>query len=408
MGYRIEVRDRNLNRIGIVDTWISLNFTVAYCAQGTWQILIKADSDQADLFQQGGGIAIYQDGVDTPLLTGAIESFQKYWTTDQHTNVGSVYISGHDDNKLPYQRLGFPDPAKTIAQQYTAPDTRNISGAAAQAVWNELNTALGPGAQSGRRIAGLVMDSEVPTSASVTDTMRYDVVGTKFDTWMATNKDFGWRILWDPNLKELVADVYPTRDLTNIVRFSEDLGNLREFTYTQTAPSITRAIVACQGTGATRYVTQVVNTEAEAEWGIQYEVFVDRSDLPIQLDSAGAPMLVAGTTDTTLAAALQAVQDEASSQLATGAPSGNLQIYPIDTENSEFGRDYFVGDIVTAYIDGVAYSDVLRQVTVDVDDGGNTLTVAPVIGDQGTGTPLNLYSVVSDMRNRLRRIETRN
>ncbi|MBD0739834.1 siphovirus ReqiPepy6 Gp37-like family protein [Streptomyces sp. CBMA29] len=409
MGYRIEVRNRDLNRVGEVDTWISLDFTVAYCAQGSWQLLIKNNTPQAQLFEKGGGVAIYQDGVDTPVLTGACEVFQKYWTVEQHTNVGSVYISGHCDNKLAYSRLAFPDPAKPIATQWSSPTaTRTVTGGSSTALWNEVNKAMGPGALPDRRAGGLVLDGAFPAGAPISDSLRYDVLGDKFADWIAKNPGTGYRFVYDPDARQINFRVFQPRDLTQQIRFSPELGNLREFVYSVTAPSVTRAIVACQGDGNARYIYQQVNTAIEQEWGLQAEAFVDRRDLGIVTSSTGTPVKADPTmTDADFNAAVQAVEDAASSALADGAPKGNLQIYPIDTPQVQFGRDYFVGDMVTAYIDGVAYSDVLRQVTISVDDGGKTLSVAPVIGDQGTGNPLNLYSVVSDMRDRVRKLETR-
>jgi hypothetical protein len=484
LGYRIEVRDRGLARIGEVDTWISLSFTVAFCQQGSWQLLIKAGTAQADLFVKGGGVAIYQDGVPDPVLTGQVETFQHYWTTDQHTGPGSLYIGGHCDNKLAYQRLALPDPGAPIGQQYAAPDTRLINEGAGAAIWNELNQALGPGAQTSRRVPGVALGGHV-TSDAITDTLRYDVIGTKVEDWVSKSQ-VGYRFLYDPDAQAIVLNVFTPRDRSASVRFSTDLGNLREYTWTLTAPTATRAIVACQGEGAQRFVWQKTATDAEHEWNLQIETFLDRRDVPLQTGPDGSAELVtttgadgiedlgtdadgndwttdlttaraaydtavtavqaahdavnAATTDTqktdanaqlvqatadqvhalaTLDHAITAaklvavtyymnvISDAADSVLTDGAPNGNFQVYPIDTPQMAFGRDYFVGDIVTVAVDGTEYSDVLRQVTVTVDDGGNTLDVAPVIGDQGTGNPLNLYSTVFKMREQLRKLEAR-
>ncbi|NEE34527.1 hypothetical protein G3M53_54955, partial [Streptomyces sp. SID7982] len=102
MGYRVEVRDAALNRIGIIDTWISMDLVIRYCQQGTWQMLVAAGTPQAELLQKGGGVAIYQEGVELPILTGQIESFQHYWTSSQHTSLGSLYFGGKCDNKIAY------------------------------------------------------------------------------------------------------------------------------------------------------------------------------------------------------------------------------------------------------------------------------------------------------------------
>lgn len=106
-------------------------------------------------------------------------------------------------------------------------------------------------------------------------------------------------------------------------------------------------------------------------------------------------------------AALESVDDALTTALAEGEKNGNFQIYPIDTDDCKFGRDYFVGDIVTVAVDGAEYSDVVREVTISVDDGGNATDVRPKIGEQGSGDPLNLYKSVFEMQRKLNRLQAR-
>ncbi|QUI30687.1 siphovirus ReqiPepy6 Gp37-like family protein [Streptomyces alfalfae] len=291
MGYRVEVRDRELNRIGEIDTWIKLDFVVRFSQAGTWQLLIKDGTAQAKLLDKGGGIAVYQDGVAKPVFTGRIESFQKYWTTQQHTEEGSLYVGGSCDNDLPYGRLAFPDPSLTIPQQYKGKDTRTVSGAAGAAIWNEFNTSFGPGALADRRVAGIDMGEKPTFGDKVSGSLRYDLIGTTIEDWTESKK-VGYRFLWNPNAKKIELDIYQPRDLSKDVRFSKDLGNLREFIYTLSAPRVTRVIVACQGEGAERYIWQKIDSATEAEWGVAIESSVDRRDVPLKTNSSGKPELV--------------------------------------------------------------------------------------------------------------------
>lgn len=409
MGYRVEVRDAALNRIGVIDTWIKMDLVVRYCQQGSWQILVEAGTPQADILQKGGGISIYQDGVDLPILTGQIESFQHYWTNSQHTSLGSLYFGGKCDNKLAYNRLAFPDPTKPATQQWQADDSgRKVSGPAGHLIWSELNQALGPGALANRQVAGVVVGSDVSLGHTVSDNLQWDVIGTKLESWI-DNTTTGYRFLYDPNAKKINLHLFTPRDLSKDIRFSKELGNLREFTWALTAPTVTRVIVACQGSGKNRYLYQQIDSATEAEWGIQIEQFLDRRDLPIKADpTTGQPIKAdLSVTDEQFATAQQAVLDAATEALNQGAKSGNFQIYPVDTPNIRFGRDYFVGDRVTVSIDGTEYTDIVREVSITVDQGGEVETIAPTIGEQGSGNPLNLYKTVFEMREKLRRLEAR-
>ncbi|MFD8594548.1 siphovirus ReqiPepy6 Gp37-like family protein [Kitasatospora sp. NPDC059646] len=408
MGYRIEVRDRNLRRVGEIDTWIKLDFTVRFSQQGSWMLLIKSGTEQADLLEKGGGVAIFQDGVPEPVLTGQIESFQNYWTVQQHTEGGSLYVGGRCDNKIAYSRLAWPDFDRPISQQYKAPESRSVSGPAGGLIWKELNRSVGGGALPDRRLPGVTTGDTNLIGSQVADSLRFDLIGTKLEEWTA-GRDVGYRFVYNPNTRKIDLRIYQPRDLSKKIRFSKDLGNLREFVWTLTAPRVTRVIVACQGDGAERYIYQQVDAEAEYEWGVSIEQFVDRRDLPLKTDPAtGLPMKATpDVADADFENAKKAVISAAETVLTEGAKNGNFQIYPIDTPQCTFGRDYFVGDIVTVSIDGTEYTDILREVVISVEDGGKTTSVAPKIGDQGTGNPLNLYKTVFELREKLRRLEAR-
>ncbi|OKH95413.1 siphovirus ReqiPepy6 Gp37-like family protein [Streptomyces uncialis] len=295
MGYRVEVRDRNLNRIGELDTWIKLDFVVRHCQAGTWQLLVKDGTDQAKMLQQGGGIVIWQDGVNEPVFSGGIESFQKYWTTQQHTHQGSIYVGGSCDNQMAYHRLAFPEPTLPVPQQYKGRDTRSVSAPAQQSIWWELDHALGPSALPDRRVPGVVVGPRPASGAAVSDSLRYDVLGSKLEEWCKTKK-VGYRFLYNPDTKSIDLTTYTPRDRSKDIRFATELGNLREFIYTLSAPKVTRVIVACQGEGKERYIHQKADSVVEAEWGVQIERLVDRRDIPLRTNPAGAPELVVKTT----------------------------------------------------------------------------------------------------------------
>jgi hypothetical protein len=285
------------------------------------------------------------------------------------------------------------------------------------------------------------------------------VIGDKLEEWCST-KNVGYRILWNPDTERLELEVYTPRDLSKTVRLSPDLGNLRQFTWTLSAPKVTRVIVACQGEGKERYIYQKADIATEAEWGRVIESFVDRRDIPLKTSKNGNPVLVtkildngwedigtnpegnewtpqlaaakkayedavnAGDPDTdpeydTVVMAIEAakpvavayymrvVEEAAVTVLKEGEKNGNFQVYPIDTPQCTFGKHYFVGDKVTVAVDGTEYSDIVRQVSITVDDGGKAYTVSPSIGEQGSGNPLNLYASVFEMRRKLRKLEAR-
>ncbi|MGJ3559639.1 Gp37-like protein [Streptomyces sp. INA 01156] len=259
-------------------------------------------------------------------------------------------------------------------------------GPAGRLIWSELNQALGSGALANRRIGNVIIGDEVVFGREVSDNVQWDVIGAKLESWIDTTTA-GYRFVWDPNEKVINLHIYTPRDLSKNVRFSTDLGNLREFTWSLTAPTVTRVIVACQGSGKNRYLYQQIDHESEEEWGIQVEQFLDRRDLPIKAPDHGSPRQGGLVCDG------RAVRHGSASRQGrchrgsvSGRQNGNFQIYPVDTPLVKFGRDYFVGDLVTIAIDGTEYVDIVREVSITVDQGGQTETVSPTIGNRVRAT----------------------
>ncbi|WP_416972536.1 siphovirus ReqiPepy6 Gp37-like family protein [Streptomyces sp. 4F14] len=401
--------DRNLKRVGEIDEWISLDFTVRLRQEGSWQLLIKDGTPQSRLIEKGGGVVIWQEGVDAPVLSGPVTTFQKYWTKVQHTGPGSLYIAGKCHNTLAYRRLSFPDPTKPVGSQWQSRlysrSVREVQ--AGQAIYKELYSSLGPGALSDRRMGGVNLTSS-SVGKGIGDSLRFDVVGTKLEEW-CEERDVAYRFIYNPDTQQVDLKIFEPRDLSKTVRFSPELGNLREYIWTLTAPKVTRVIVGAAGEKRDRYYYQGVDSAAEAEWGMQIESFLDRRDIQLRVDLAtGEPVKSDDSmTAEDVSDAKQAVLEAAAGAFAEDSGSGNFQIYPIDTAECAFGKHYFVGDKVTVAVDGTEYTDIVREVVISVDDGGNVQDIAPKIGKQGTGEPLNLYKTVSDMQRKLRRLEAR-
>lgn len=495
MPYRVFARDRDLNLIGELDTWIKLDFVVRFCQQGSWQILVKNGTPQAQLLQPGGGIVIYQEGVTDPVFSGQVEMIQRYWTTQQHTGPGSLYIGGKCDNALVYGYLALPGVSGVganmvrvlpVRDQWRGQDTRPVAGSAGEALWLEADMAFGNRALPDRlQPRVLVSPNPGVVGKPVSQTVRYDNLGSLFEGWYK-DKDFGYRLVWIPASQKIELKIFRPRDRSKEVRLSPELGNLREYVWTLSGPRITRAIVACRGEGKERYVQQRIDLDSERQWGYIREQLVDRRDIPLKTGLSGQPELIVkkssngvedigtspdGTEWTpelakakaeqaeaqknlaeaeakaqeatkpdeqqkaqmrlvearalainasvvvlaateeakkvVLAHYLKAIDDAATAALKEGERNGNFQVYPIDTPQCTFGVHYFVGDKVTIAVDGEEYTDIVREVNVTVENGGQSETVTPKIGQQGEGDPLNLYKTVWEMREKLRKLEAR-
>ncbi|WP_370422492.1 hypothetical protein AB8O64_29800 [Streptomyces sp. QH1-20] len=499
MGYRVFVRDRpgqdgTMPILGEIDTWIKLDFTMRFNQPGAWQMLVKVGTPHERLLKEGRGIVIYQDGVPSPIFSGPIDAFEKYWTVEQHTGEGSVYVGGKCDNQIPFNYLALPSVAgegtdamqlRPISDQWQGIDRRPAGGPVGQALWVECDLAFGSRALPDRKMLGVVVGANPKIGPDITDTLRYDNLGTKFTEWLKEKK-VGFRFLYNPSSQKVELKVYACEDLGKTVRFAPELGNIKQYTWQLKAPTVTRAIVACQGEGKDRYIYQATDEAGEKQWGVVVEQFIDRRDIPLktvkgkpelvtksdsssgfediglnpegkewttelaarkaalsaveaqvsaaekavaeaktdaekkaaeaQLASARAALVSAqSAVKQAIVAAkpvvvehyLKAVQDAAKAALKEGERTGHFQVYPIDTPQCQFGRDYYIGDIVSVEADSQTITDAVKEVTITVDDGGRVNTVTPKVGDQGTGEPLNLYKQVFEMREKLRKLEAR-
>ena len=172
-------------------------------------------------------------------------------------------------------------------------------------------------------------------------------------------------------------------DRSRYIRLSEDNDALGEWSMERTRPEVTKVLVAGQGEGDAR--TLILVEGNQNEWGVNRLVFQDRRD-----------------TDE-LADLQQAGEDT----LLDNAETATISLDLVDTPDMEFGKDYWLGDIVTVQLaDGATIIDGVQQVELDYNAQGRTgkVTVGPT-GEEHE--PDALVKLVKDLRARIQALETR-
>ncbi|GGP72067.1 siphovirus ReqiPepy6 Gp37-like family protein [Streptomyces melanogenes] len=407
--YRVIVRDAQLVPIGMVDDYLSLEMVSKFNDVGAWTLKINAGRYHAKLFQPGCGIAVYREGVTAPILSGPVQGIQKYWTVDTDSGDGALFITGVDDNQLVASRLAFPAPGNPADQQTRVSDSAT-DREAAYALQSLIDWNAGSHSRSDRR----PINYATPNGS----TWPYDHWGPKvpfsvrFDNLrdvvrpIAEAGQLGWRNVYDPESRSIRLETYRVQDRSDVVRFSPDLGNLKQIVYSQTAPKVTRVIVAAQGEGKDRWIKQYTDADAEAYWGLIAEAFVDARDIPLVKGADGKAALAAKTEEGTTVATAQATMDQrAAAALSEGQAVGNMQVYPIDTPTCTYGVHWRLGDKVTCLVDGTVHQDIVRQVTISDSADGSTIT--PNIGNQGTDQPSNVFSEIKALWRRVNQLSTR-
>ncbi|WP_030372891.1 siphovirus ReqiPepy6 Gp37-like family protein [Streptomyces rimosus] len=407
--YRIIVRNQQLVPVGQIDDYIEFNAVLKFCDTGQWTLKIQADRANTRLLQPGCGILVYREGVARPILSGPVHGIQKYWTVDTDSGPGALFITGADDNHIVASHVVYPDPRNAVDQQSRASDAAS-DREASYGLETLIDFNAGTHARTGRRPSGYVTPDGV--------TVPYSKWGPKtpfsyrFENLrdavrpLAEAGGIGWRNIYDPESRSIRLETFRVEDRTGTVRFSPDLGNLKQYVYSLTAPKVTRAIVAAQGEGKDRFIKEYVDKDAEAFWSIVAEQFVDARDIPLKRGKDGKPTLAAEVeAGTTVQTALATMDQRGQAALAEGQQSGNMQVYPIDTPSCTFGLHWWLGDKVTCVVDGEVHQDIVRQVTISDSAEGSTIT--PNIGNQGTDTPTNVFGEIRRLWAKVNQLSTR-
>lgn len=270
-------------------------------------------------------------------------------------------------------------PAATIAQLYNVGFSRFASSAydprtgAAETIirqyidQNAVSAVNDPIGRS-RVVNGLTLAADGGHGSSVSGNARYDALINKDGTGLlqqlalSSSPALGFTVTQSGT--SLVVSVYVPNDKTGSIIFSQELGNLADFTYEVNAPDIDSggnlAVVAGGGQGTLRTITLRADGTSISDWG-RCETFVDARD-------TSDPATLAQRGDAALAQVSETV-----SFSAVLAP----------TESMVYGRDFGLGDTVTVVVDGVAFTDIVREVDIALTpDGAETVTPA-------IGTPMN-------------------
>jgi hypothetical protein len=380
-GLRVRVRKGDLTLLDQVDSFTSLTGIPVHNNVGSWTLTIDADDDKADLFTAGRGLVVWRDGVTDPIFSGPITGLRVELPDGGRQEI--LTVTGATDELVLTGRVCYPDPTVASTAQSTAyADVQTGNAETVIRHYVDLNAAAG--ALSARRLAGLALAANGNHGPTVTKSARYDrlldLIGP-----LADQAGLGFRVVYLPATAALEFRVFAPVDRSATVRFARELDNLTGYSYQLLAPTVTRAIVGGGGVGTARVTRERANTTAETDWGIRAEEFIDQRD-----------------TSTT--ATLDQSGDEA---LTAGEPTAGLLLTVTDTEQLQYGRDYGLGDTVTAIVRGIPVVDVLTQVRLDVDAQAG-LKVKPVVGSQNPADGGKaLYKRLAALRRRILGIEGR-
>lgn len=361
------------DREGVIEHLKTAEFIARHNDIGTWRVtgIPPTLADDLGLDLEGAGVELVRDGA--VILSGPISTFDRSFDG----NTDSVDVAGVDDNVWAARRLVSPEPG-TAAPPYNVDAYDVRTGIVSTLMLRYFDDNAGPSALVPRRIPGLTVGADPLLGPSTTAFARWglliDSLNYLAGVAAAAGVSVGWRV------RDLVFEVYAPVDLSGTVKFSVDLGTLLAFRYSRRAPVADYVFVGGGGEGTARTILEVQDAPAVAAWG-RIELFRDRRDTtdPIVLAAAG------------------------NEELLNGAAQVGIAVTPIETDGRRFGVDYGLGDTVTVIVDGSPIVAPVVQVTLSIDDKGET--VVPSVGNPATVDPVALFRKVRALERRTRSLE---
>ncbi|MFJ6566653.1 siphovirus ReqiPepy6 Gp37-like family protein [Streptomyces sp. NPDC091292] len=382
---RVYVRDSTLKRLGQVAEYTDLTVVPRFNAIGAMTMAISADSPIAPLLVEGNGLVVKTASGQT-VMSGPIRT-PDWSRSESDAGNGKLTIGAVSDDEVLARYACWPSPGSAIGSQTAS--VYKISATAAETAMRTLvNVNAGPGALTSRRNPLLTLAPNTVLGPAVTREVN------QFDNLLTVLQDIagaaglGFRVVQVGSA--LQFQVFQPADKTGTARFSFGLGNLTDASYSTTPPTCTRAIVVAGG-GTSPRVCKTYDRTDPLWPGLVLEQFVDQTSVD--------------TASVDLAAQMDQAGEEA---LSNGAGQGSLSISPIDLPLLRYGRDYNVGDTVSAQLrGGTWYTDVVREVTLTSSAGGSS-TKATVGGDSSNGgTVARIYSYIAQVKKDVGRLKTR-
>lgn len=358
--WQLHVRDASGDRVAALSDYRRATFIPRFNGVGAWLVEgIPFRSRAAQALVPGASIEALRDG--HAIVAGPVVQPTAEWSNDGYT----LKVSGLDWALLLAGRLAYPAaPSTNLNGGYS--DDR--TGPAETVMYGYVDDNLGPSAAAIRQhSAGVGLAADNAQGNSVTFSARFDRLIDLLTRLglpeLAGGNGLGFRIVpVDPDVYgyALQFQVYAPTDRTSEVQFAPGRRNLNSYAYDRRLADTNYVVVGGSGDGVARTFVTAENAQSLITWGIRLEGFKD------QRQTADNDELT------------QAAQEE----LAAKGDQLALTVEPVDTEAVAYGTDYSLGDLVTVIVDGLAITDVVREVQFDLD-GRNGETITPLVGSHG-------------------------
>jgi len=371
--YHIFSRNADLSKNLEITDFSNIELISRYNRAGSWQM----DGEGPAPMTYQHGIIVERD--NETIFTGVVKKIEKEMTANEFIS-RTWRIEGIDDLGRLSERYVHPNPT-TLLMTPNAYDTR--TGVAETVILGYINANCGSTAYSTRKFTNFQTGTDLGRGATITGNGRfYPLLDFIYD--LGLRGSVGYRMRQDNTLGKLVFEIVSPTDRSASVKFSSEFGNLQSFKYVLERPKANHILALGQGEATARASSAVTQSSSVNNWGL-IEMVKDQRNEP---DSA---KLVDWAT-----AELKETLEKEGFDFAT------LQLADV---GFLYGFDYFLGDKVSIYDDGITISDTVTEVTIKLDKNGDE-TITPTIGKLKDIPFKATFDKVSDLEDRVDTLET--
>lgn len=339
--YTLVIYDKAYGFVGWVGRPTKISAAIRHNMLSTASFTVDDDHVRAGaLMAPGARVMIYRNG---EYQVGGLVQV----TDGTFAVAGELTFAVDDYFRVLHDWTAWPVPTANLANQTVA--YRTITGPAETVV----KTVM---VENANRLGfPLVAATNLGRGSSGTYTFRFHA---PFDRLFPAVDLAGIGVTVRQNGAGLVLDCYTPRTYTH--KLSPAAGTVVGGSYSLSAPTATRVVVAGQGEGVLRALRgPFIDAARETTWGNIIEVFRDARDS----EDEGVYL------------------ERATESLAEGAPLSALSLVLSETKNFKYGGDGLrIGDRVTAVVNGIEVTDTLREVRLEFGANGDIAT--PIIGER--------------------------
>ena len=377
-----EVRDKNLNRIGLIlpQDLVGATMVVRFNNTGTWALRLPYNHPMGELLRLPGYGLIVTGPNNGVIISGPTLTAKLDQTMDNTD--GTWQIEGASDDITLSERLAYPTPTTAdVTAQIIAQDVR--TGAAETVIKAYLNANIGPSAPAARQLAGLIIEADQSKGTVVTGIARFNTLQELFYD-LAQVGGIGYRLAQPDGGIDFT--VYEPADRSSTVRMDIQNRQLSSSSYSYGTAKVTRAIVAGRGEQENRLFIERTNTaslNAEVAWARRIEVFHDarQAESTDELNTAGDELLV-----------------------DKGKTIVEMAVTPTDDTNMVYGVDWFLGDTVTIVANSIEAVAVVTEVGIQVAQDG--VRIGATVGTPvGVEFEAKLLATVQNQETRISNLE---